>query len=171
MLSLNWIYPSSKKCLLLTIFLTVVLPYNLSEANTYIWPLPNGFNDGDMITLKGTLPIGGSRFHINFLAESDYRKGDIFLHIGYRYEQNLIVFNTRDGATWISEERYANTSAVVAGRYFTTLIVLRFNQYMVTTNGRHFVTFDARKASSNIKYLSIDADVNISSVSFESHFT
>ncbi|GJQ71020.1 putative galectin [Trypoxylus dichotomus] len=171
MLFLNWTSLSSEKCLFLMIYLTVVLSYNLSEAHSYKWPLPTGHNDGDMITVKGSLPIGGSRFHITFATENDLAIGDIIFHIDYRYAQDLIVLNTRnDSVNWMAEERYTGTGAVVAGRHFTILIVLRFNQYMVTTNGRHFLTFNVRKPSSYTKYMSIDADVNLSSVTFESYF-
>ncbi|GJQ71021.1 putative lectin, galactoside-binding, soluble, 9 (galectin 9)-like 1 [Trypoxylus dichotomus] len=159
MLPLNWIYLPSGKCLLLTIFLTMVVSYNLSEAHMYTWPLPYGLSDGDMITLKGSLPIGGSSFHIDFGTENDLKKGDIFLHIAYRYAQDLIVLNTRNGsADWVAEERYADTGAVVAGRQFTILIVLKCDQYMITTNGRHFITFKVRNPSSGIKYMFIYTD-------------
>ncbi|GJQ71026.1 putative galectin [Trypoxylus dichotomus] len=171
MFPLNWIHLSARKCLFLTIFLAGMLSYNLSEAHTYTWPLPMGLSDGNMITVKGSLPVTGRLFHINFMTESNFTNGDIIFHISYRYADKLLVFNTRNAANWMTEERYTDITAVKAGKYFTILIVYRYNQYMVTTNGRHFVTFNICKPSSCIKYMSIDTDVNLSSVTFESDST
>ncbi|GJQ71007.1 putative galectin [Trypoxylus dichotomus] len=172
MVPLNWIRLSSGRCLFLTIFLTVVLSHNLLQAHTYIWPLPDGFNDSDMVTIKGSLPIGGSVFGINFVAGKDTPAGDIIFHIAYRYAQDTVVLNTRNGSVdWLTEETYNEAGAVVGGRHFTTVIVLKCSQFMVTTNGRHFVAFNVRKPTSYIKHLLIDADVTLSSVAFESYLT
>ncbi|GJQ71009.1 putative lymphatic endothelial cell migration [Trypoxylus dichotomus] len=172
MLPLNWIYLSSGRCLFLTIFLSVVLSHNLLQAHTYIWPLPDGFNDSDMVTIKGSLPIGGYGFGIYFAAGSDISNSDIIFHMAYRYAIDTVIFNTRNGSVnWMTEETYKEAGAVVAGRHFTTIIVLKCNQFMVATNGRHFVAFNVRKPTSYIKHVIIDADVTLSSMAFESYLT
>ncbi|KRT82654.1 hypothetical protein AMK59_4513, partial [Oryctes borbonicus] len=156
MLSFNWIHPSCGRCLLLRIFLTALLCYKSSEAHTYSWPLPTGFNEGDMATVKGSLPVGGSIFSINFMGGPEMLKSDIIFHMDNRYASDQIVINTKDiDANWLNEEIYKDSGALVGGRHFTVIIVLKGDQFMITTNGRHFITFKVRKSNSYIKYLYI----------------
>ncbi|KRT82653.1 hypothetical protein AMK59_4512, partial [Oryctes borbonicus] len=144
---------------------------NFSEGLVYTWPLPNGFNDGDMATIKGSVPIDGSAFSINFMAGSNLGSSDILFHMGSRYTIDQIEFNTRNSGNWTAQETHNEAGAIVAGRYFTIFITLKCDQYTVTTNGRHFATFKKRKSNSHITYLVIDQDVIISSVTFESYLT
>ncbi|GJQ78957.1 putative galectin [Trypoxylus dichotomus] len=137
-------------------------------VKTYTWPLPDGFNDGDMVTIKGSLPTGGSAFSINFLSGSDFDNSDIIFHMASRYNHDQIVFNTKNnGGNWMNEEIYNESRALIAGRRFSILIALQGNKFMITTNGTHFAVFNVRKSNTYIRYLNIKLDVNISSVTFE----
>ncbi|GJQ71017.1 hypothetical protein Trydic_g929 [Trypoxylus dichotomus] len=125
-------------------------------ANAYTWHLPDGFKDGDMVTIKGLAPIDGTVFSINFISDSDFDSSDVIFHMACRYRHDQIAFNTMNkGENWMSEESYNQTGTLVAGKRFIILIVLKRNRFMVTTNGTHFATFNVRKSNTYIKYLYI----------------
>ncbi|GJQ71010.1 putative lymphatic endothelial cell migration [Trypoxylus dichotomus] len=121
-----------------------------------------------MVTIKGSLPTGGSIFSINFFSGSNFGS-DIIFHMTNRYSKNQIAFNTKNSdENWLNEEVYNETDAFVAGKRFTVHIALRKDQFIITVNGNHIANFKVRKSNSYIKYHYIDGDVNISSVEFES---
>ncbi|GJQ78956.1 putative galectin, partial [Trypoxylus dichotomus] len=100
-------------------------------VKTYTWPLLDGFNEGDMVAIKGSLPTGGSAFSINFLSGSDFDDSDIIFHMASRYSLGQIVFNTKNkGGNWMNEETYKDVQVLTAGKSFNILIALQASKFM-----------------------------------------
>ncbi|GJQ71016.1 putative galectin [Trypoxylus dichotomus] len=136
-------------------------------SHTYIWPLSHGFNDGDSVVMKGSLPSEGIRFDINFHTDSSADDGDILFHMSNRYGvgHDQIVFNTREeNVGWLTEEIYNGTGALAPGTFFTISIVLSGDQFSIAINGHHFANFNVRQSTSFIRYLSITGEVELSSI-------
>lgn len=109
----------------------------------YIQVLPD-YGPGRILTVRGIAP--STRFSINLFKGSDNT-----LHVNPRFEQNLIVLNTRFNGVWGPEEGGGSPirpTSLRAGEPYTVEIVCQLYGYAIAINGEHHSIYEHRLAFS-----------------------
>lgn len=97
----------------------------------------------------------------SMITEQLKKSGDIGFHLSARFDERLVVRNSRQNMIWGPEEREPRVMPLVAGRDFQAMLLCEENAYKVAINGKHFVEFLHRVPYSCCGVLNIDGQVNI----------
>ncbi|CAG2115394.1 unnamed protein product [Medioppia subpectinata] len=130
-----------------------------------------GVTPGSLIIINGRVPNGCRRFDFNLMVGSVITQhlmtsGDIAFHFNPRFDENLIVRNSRQNQRWGPEEREPQTNPYVAGRSFETMILIESHGFKVAVNGRHFCEFIHRIAPSCVGIFTVDGTVEIDRIEY-----
>ncbi|XP_073454840.1 galectin-4-like [Aquarana catesbeiana] len=107
----------------------------------YYTNIPGGVSPKRTFIVKGFIPQGGQKFHINFKSS---RTNDIALHFNVRLNENAVVRNSFLGGGWGPEERSAPFNPFQVGQYFDISIRTGNGRYKVYVNGQQFCEYAHR---------------------------
>ncbi|XP_013880598.1 galectin-4 [Austrofundulus limnaeus] len=125
--------------------------------------IPGGMNPKRTIIIRGLVPYGAKSMGINFVVS---RSQDIAFHINPRVKEGVVVRNNCSGGKWGSEEREINMNPFQEGQYFDMSIRCGNQRFKVFVNGLHLFDFSHRTSFSDIDWLEVDGDVQISYIHF-----
>eukprot|EP00070_Physeter_catodon_P006819 XP_007114626.1 galectin-7 isoform X1 [Physeter catodon] len=92
-----------------------------SYSVPYTTPLPEGFEVGTVLRIRGVVNQEADRFHVNLMC-SDETDSEIVLHFNPRLAESTVVINTMECGAWGSEERVLG-GAFHRGQPFDLLII------------------------------------------------
>ncbi|KAE8585818.1 hypothetical protein XENTR_v10021464 [Xenopus tropicalis] len=107
----------------------------------YYGSIQGGMSPRKTVIIRGFIPEGAERFHINFKAGSS---NDVALHFNPRLTENVVVRNSRLGGSWGQEERNLSYNPFRPGQYFDISIRCGMDRFTVFVNGQHFCDFAHR---------------------------
>ncbi|XP_060929150.1 galectin-9-like [Limanda limanda] len=116
------------------------------------------FNPGRSITIQGTPPFGATRFAVDL----NYNFG-IALHYNPRFNENVVVRNTKQGENWGTEER-GGEMPFQRGKTFTLTICCENQCFRILVDGVQAHTYNHHVPASKISSLGIDGDISLTSV-------
>ncbi|XP_063794662.1 uncharacterized protein LOC134949898 [Pseudophryne corroboree] len=129
----------------------------------YFGNIPGGVSPKRTFVVRGFIPQGGSRFHVNFNTSS----GETALHLGVRIHENAVVRNSKLGGAWGPEERHMSFNPFIQGQYFDISIRCGNGRYKIFVNGQQFCDYVHRfQHLQIINTLEIAGDVVLSLVQF-----
>ena len=97
----------------------------------------------------------------SMITEQLKRSGDIGFHFSVRFNERLVVRNSRQNNVWGPEEREPRVMPFVAGRDFEAMILCEESAYKVAVNGKHFIEFLHRVPLSCCGVVNIDGHVEV----------
>jgi hypothetical protein len=107
--------------------------------------------DGIVIFRSSQLNVASPacRTSLNLLSENN----DIVLHIGFRRDENAIVFNACSSAGWLSEER-TSFGDKFEGNNYTVTVYDHGDRYQIAFNGKtgHYFTKRIRADVASLQY-------------------
>ncbi|XP_032072015.1 galectin-9-like [Thamnophis elegans] len=131
--------------------------YSLPYQATII----GGFCPSKPIIVSGSVFPSAQRFHINLKAENDTA-----FHLNPRFDQNVIVRNSKLNMSWGSEERDLPFGMpLMRGQPFIIWIQCEEHCFKVAVNGQH--QFDYKHRICNllqINLLEVDGDVKLTNI-------
>ncbi|ODM93555.1 Galectin-4 [Orchesella cincta] len=136
----------------------------------YSGPIPGGFLPGRMVRVQGRVSSSSHSFAIN-LQSGPGPYDDVALHINPRFNENLIVRNSRIGSSWGTEERHGPPMPIAREQNFEILILAEAMSLKIAVNGQHFAEFTHRIPLERVTYLNIEGDLSISLIQFDGTVT
>ncbi|XP_046719724.1 galectin-4-like [Silurus meridionalis] len=130
----------------------------------YLDMIPGGMVSNRTIIIRGMVPYGADRFHINFIAGASR---DIAFHLNPRIREGLVIRNSQINGCWGEEEIDLNFNPFMEGQYFEISIRCGEKKIKVFANGQHMCTFHHRFQPYNqIDTLEVDGDVQVSYIHY-----
>jgi len=135
----------------------------------FVGQIPSGVRAGSQIIVEGHVPSSSSRFDVNLVrghhATFDATKdADIALHVNPRFDENLIVLNSRRGGEWADRNPTPSGMPIQRGYDFTIAITVEEYRYTIEVNGEHYAHFPHRMEFDDVAVLFIDGVVDVRSV-------
>ncbi|XP_062409056.1 galectin-4-like [Sardina pilchardus] len=126
--------------------------------------IPGGMSSKRTIIIRGMLPYGANRFHVNFMV--GYSR-DVAFHLNVRLDEGLVVRNSQIGGSWGQEERELSFNPFQEGQYFDMSIRCGNQKFKVFVNGQHMCSFFHRvQPFTQIDVLEIAGETQISYIHF-----
>lgn len=120
-----------------------------------------------MVKVQGRVPENSNRFAINYqLGPGLNPRDDIAIHVSPRFNEGFVTRNHIESMNWGTEEN-SGPMWLQSGMPFEIIILCEYHCYKVAINGRHFVDFFHRLPYNRVTHLTIDGEVVIDSVFFE----
>ncbi|XP_073409115.1 galectin-8-like [Dendrobates tinctorius] len=120
----------------------------MADNPIYYPPVPytahfhSGIKNGTVVIISGGVLPEAERFSMNFKCGSTY-EDDIAFHFNPRFDEGLVVCNTRESNNW--GKREVNSEVPFhRGQQFGIEILITSNEYKVSVSGRHFMGFTHR---------------------------
>ncbi|KAM8952254.1 galectin-4-like [Pelodytes ibericus] len=130
----------------------------------YFAQMPGGMTANRTVVVRGFIPLGAQRFHINLKVTTT---NDIALHFNPRMGENSVVRNSQLRGSWGHEERSQPFNPFMPGQYFDISIRCGPARFKIFVNGQHFCDFAHRLPSFQmIDGLEIGGNVVLSLVQF-----
>lgn len=132
--------------------------------------IPGVVHHGKMIRVKGQMNSYGDRFYINLQKGPIIQpRDDVCLHLSVRPNQGTIVRNHYFAQNWGPEERYGGCP-IAMGQYFDILILAETACWKVAINGIHYCTFNHRLQMNEARFINVDGDCTIHSITTENDY-
>lgn len=128
----------------------------VNPALPYAGNLVNRFEVGSAIEVKGTINGDANKFCINLRTDNR----DVALHFNPRFNDDVVVLNTKRDGSWESEERFPCCS-LQRGQKFAIIILAEGDKFMVTVNGEHYCHFVYRLKRKEISFLEVNGDAEV----------
>lgn len=107
------------------------------------------------------------RFMINLQAGCvTTPRDDVALHLSVRPTEHCIVRNHMTSHIWGSEERFGGIP-IHPGQVFDILILTEATAYKIAINNVHFCMFQYRMPYHRVKFINVEGDVSIHSITLE----
>ncbi|XP_053689820.1 galectin-7-like isoform X2 [Sabethes cyaneus] len=136
-----------------------------SPSTPFVGSVPGGLPPGSLIRTTGVVHEGFC--HIDLQTGSEpYPNVDIALHISIRPSWNQVVRNTFQNRAWGTEETDGGCP-IRYGQRFELLVLVLANMFKIAINGVHFRDYHHRMSLSSVKYVSVNQQCRINSVSTE----
>ena len=133
----------------------------------YVGKVEGGLIPGKMVKIQGKTSEGANRFAINYqLGPGLNPRDDIALHVAPRFSLGSITRNSIQSMQWGPEEN-DGPMLIEAGQPFEIIILCEYNCCKIAVNGRHFTEFQHRLPYDKVTHLTIDGDVEINSIFYE----
>lgn len=126
----------------------------------FIKEIPQGMEKNDLVVVKGFFYPEGNRFAVN-LIKGSCCDDDIALHINPRRDQGEVVFNSRGGGSWESEERHTIPSVMHELVPFELKIIAKSSKFKVYANGKKIAKFNARDDIEDIRAINVSGEAYI----------
>lgn len=122
----------------------------------YVEKIPDGLHMGDWIIVKGTPKKSRGRFEVNLKCDDD-DAGDIALHFNPRFEQRVVVRNSRVGGAWQTEEREQTDNLFPFEKRdaFEMAINVKEDKFAIFVNAERFTEFNHRMPVESITHISL----------------
>ncbi|XP_059163775.1 uncharacterized protein LOC131946818 [Physella acuta] len=115
--------------------------------------IPGGLNVGSQIIVRGRVPYGEDRFHINLQTEQE-DGCDVAFHFNPRTDSQTVVRNSYQGG-WQGEEVDTPYFPFSHGSKFTIRIYVGLDYYVVLVNGRYFLQYNHRLSYQDVRYMKL----------------
>ncbi|MBN3318433.1 LEG4 protein, partial [Atractosteus spatula] len=126
--------------------------------------IPGGMNPKRTIIIRGMVPYGANRFHVNFMVGFSR---DIAFHLNPRVAEGLVVRNSCLGGSWGQEERDLEFNPFQEGQYFEISVRCGNQRYKVFVNGQYLCDFFHRlQPFTQVDTLEVEGDVQLSYIHF-----
>ncbi|XP_068106715.1 galectin-4-like [Hyperolius riggenbachi] len=130
----------------------------------YYGNIPEGVSPKRTFIVRGYIPPGGQKFHINFKSAAT---NEIALHFNVRLNENAVVRNSFIRGSWGNEERAMAFNPFIPGQYFDISIRIGNGRYKVFVNGQQFCEYFHRMTNlPMVNTLEIGGDIVLSLVQF-----
>ncbi|XP_064408741.1 galectin-4 isoform X2 [Latimeria chalumnae] len=128
----------------------------------YATSIQGGLFPKRTIIVRGFVPQGADRFHINLKASCN---NDIALHINPRVSEGIVVRNSFLNGTWGEEERDLETNPFQPGQYFDLSVRCGNYRFKVFINGQPLFVYNHRlRPFEQVDTVEIEGDVAVSYV-------
>ncbi|XP_039741999.1 galectin-9 isoform X2 [Pteropus medius] len=123
--------------------------------------IPGGLYPSKSIIVSGTILPSAQRFHINLCSGSD-----IAFHLNPRFDENVVVRNTKINSSWGSEERsLPRKMPFIRGQSFSVWIMCEGHCLKVAVDGQHLLEYYHRlKNLPAINNLEVAGDIKLTHV-------
>ncbi|XP_023245195.1 uncharacterized protein LOC106643910 isoform X2 [Copidosoma floridanum] len=129
--------------------------------------LESSLAPGLMLKVQGRVPEGASRFAINYqLGPGLNPRDDVALHVSPRLREGFITRNHIQAMNWGPEEN-DGPMWIQTGEPFEIIVLCEYSCFKIAVNGRHFTDFAHRVPIDKVTHLTIDGEVEVGSVFFE----
>ncbi|XP_041352306.1 galectin-4-like [Gigantopelta aegis] len=133
----------------------------------YSGVIPGGLNIGRMIIVQAKVPHHQNSFSINLcVGPSVNPLTDTGLHFNPRFSEGCVVRNSFQFGVWANEERHGGMP-LQKGAPFEIIILVNYDGYKISVNGKQFTNFRHRLAKESLYYLVINGGIEISFIKFE----
>ncbi|MBN3310500.1 LEG4 protein, partial [Amia calva] len=130
----------------------------------YCGMIPGGMTAKRTIIVRGMVPYGADRFHLNFMVGSTR---DVAFHLNPRILHCTVVRNSYMGGCWGNEETDLDYNPFQEGQYFEISVRCGNWCYKVFVNGQCFCEFTHRlQPFTLVDTLQIEEDVQISYIHY-----
>ncbi|XP_073540907.1 galectin-8-like [Phyllobates terribilis] len=144
----------------------------MSDNPVYNPPIPytghfhSGIKDGTVVIISGDVLPAAERFSINFQCGSTERD-DIAFHFNPRFDEGLVVCNTRESNNWGKREVKPEVPFQRA-QPFEIQFLIKSNEYRVSVSGRHFLGYNHRIALSRVNTVVIMGGIKLTKIDIQS---
>lgn len=128
----------------------------VNPALPYTANLSGKFEIGTIIEVKGTVNADADRFAINLRTD----KREVAFHFNPRFNDDVVVMNTKRDGSWETEERVPCCS-LQRGQKFAIIILAESDKFMVSLNGEHYCHFEYRLKRKDIQILEVLGDAQV----------
>uniref|UniRef100_W5NAC1 Galectin n=1 Tax=Lepisosteus oculatus TaxID=7918 RepID=W5NAC1_LEPOC len=126
--------------------------------------IPGGMTPKRTIIIRGMVPYGANRFHMNFMVGFSR---DIAFHLNPRVAEGLVVRNSCLGGSWGQEESDLEFNPFQEGQYFEISVRCGNQRYKVFVNGQYLCDFFHRlQPFTQVDTLEVEGDVQLSYIHF-----
>ncbi|CAK1552037.1 unnamed protein product [Leptosia nina] len=140
----------------------------------YTTTLHNNFPPGSILNVTGCLNDDINRFHINLQGPEIQKQRhrienevtEIPFHFNMRFDEGVVVCNTKISGLWGSEERYQ--LPISPGQEFSIKFLCDTVGFTVTVNDKHFCTFKHRLSPENITSAHVLGSLKLFSMEYSS---
>lgn len=144
-------------------FMSTQSPY-LSPAVPFHGIIQGGLQDGLKIAVHGTVPLyGENRFHVNLQSGSSGK--NVAFHFNPRFEEGVVVCNTKQNGSWGTEERKCQVP-FRKGTPFELSILVQNTGFQVEVNGNFFCQYSHRVPFHLADTISVDGGVQLFYIKF-----
>eukprot|EP00070_Physeter_catodon_P024865 XP_023988118.1 galectin-7-like isoform X1 [Physeter catodon] len=130
-----------------------------SYSVPYTTPLPEGFEVGTVLRIRGVVNQEADRFHVNLMC-SDETDSEIVLHFNPRLAESTVVINTMECGAWGSEERVLG-GAFHRGQPFDLPTIAMHECFKVVVGDSESHEFIYRLPPKRARCLEVGGDVKL----------
>ncbi|XP_051155234.1 protein pygopus-like isoform X2 [Leptopilina boulardi] len=133
----------------------------------YVGEVEDGVFPGKMVKIQGKAPSDAVRFAVNYqLGPNLNPRDDIAIHVSPRFNDGFMTRNHIQSMNWGQEEN-DGPLLIQPGQEFEIILLCKYDCFKIAVNGRHFTDFIHRIPFNKITHLTVDGDVEISSIFYE----
>ncbi|XP_004715894.1 galectin-7 [Echinops telfairi] len=124
--------------------------------------LPQGIRAGNVLRIRGLVPLNAGRFHVNLLC-SEGQDADAALHFNPRLDMSEVVFNSKEKGSWGREER-GQGLPFNRGQPFEVLLIATEEGFKAVVGDSEYHHFRHRMPLARVRLLEVGGDVQLQSV-------
>ncbi|MBN3310493.1 LEG4 protein, partial [Amia calva] len=126
--------------------------------------IPGGMTAKRTIIIRGMVPYGANRFHLNFMVGGSR---DVAFHLNPRIREGMVVRNSYMGGCWGNEESNLDCNPFQEGQYFEISVRCGNWRYKVFVNGQRLCEFAHRlQPFTQVDTLQVEGDVQLSYIHY-----
>ncbi|CAJ0918452.1 unnamed protein product [Ranitomeya imitator] len=144
----------------------------MADNPVYNPPVPytahfhSGIKNGIVVVISGHVLPEAQRFSMNFQCGST-DNDDIAFHFNPRFDEGLVVCNTRESNNWGKREVKAEVP-FHRGQPFEIQILITSSEYKVSVSGRHFMGYSHKIALHRVKAVILMGGIKLTKIDIQS---